>query len=51
VKLKSLKPRLKTSSTARVATLTAKPGVTERLRGSAGVKDREAIKMRDQGMC
>lgn len=51
MKLASLKPRLATSSTARIPTLTAKPNVTERLRGSAGVKDRATIKARDNGMC
>ena len=51
VKLTSLKPRLGTISTARIPTLTAKPNVEQRLRGSAGVKDRAAIKARDNGMC
>jgi 5-methylcytosine-specific restriction protein A len=51
VKLQSLKPRLQALSTARIAVLTARPGVVERKRGSAGVKDRNAIKERDCGLC
>jgi 5-methylcytosine-specific restriction endonuclease McrA len=51
VKLPTLKPRLQVTSTARIAVLTAQPGVIERKRGSAGVKDRNAIKARDHGLC
>lgn len=51
MKLTTLKPRLTISTAVRVPTLTAKPGVVERLRGSAGVRDRAEIKERDHGMC
>lgn len=51
MKLQTLKPRVATSSTARIPTLTIKPGVVERLRGNAGVKDRTSIKARDNNMC
>jgi 5-methylcytosine-specific restriction protein A len=51
MKLQTLRPRLQVSSGTRIATLTSKPYVVERLRGSAGVKDRAAIKERDCGLC
>jgi 5-methylcytosine-specific restriction protein A len=51
VKLKTLKPRLAALATARVPVLTQQPGRIERKRGSAGVKDRAAIKARDYGLC
>ena len=51
MKLTVLRPRLQVASTARLAVLTAQPGVIERKRGSAGVKDRNAIKARDHGLC
>lgn len=49
MKLTTIKPRLTAISTARLKPAQAQ--VTERKRGSAGVKDRESIKMRDCGMC
>lgn len=50
--LTALKPRLTSLATSRVQTLqSVRPGVVERKRGSAGVKDRESIKRRDCGMC
>lgn len=51
MKLTTLKPRLKASNLTRIPTLTAQPATVQRLRGSAGVKDRAAIKARDCGMC
>lgn len=51
MKLTSLKTRLKPANLARVPTLTQQPATVQRLRGSAGVKDRAAIKARDNGMC
>jgi 5-methylcytosine-specific restriction endonuclease McrA len=52
MKLTSLKPRIASINTSRVQTLQSmRPGVVERKRGSAGVKDREMIKHRDCGMC
>ena len=51
-KLTMLKPRLATSTASRVQMMPiTRPGTVERLRGSAGVKDRERIKRRDCGMC
>lgn len=46
--LQSLKPRLQAIGTARVPVLQAQPGRIERKRGSAGVKDRNAIREQDQ---
>ncbi|WUR15699.1 HNH endonuclease signature motif containing protein [[Empedobacter] haloabium] len=51
MRLKTLKPRLSAVATARVPVLTQQPGRIERKRGSAGVKDRAAIKARDCGLC
>src|SRR5687768_7004836 len=51
MKLATLKPRLGTIGTSRVSMLQSRPGIVERKRGSAGVKDREAIKRRDCGVC
>jgi len=51
MKLKTLAPRLRASSVARLPVLTAQPDRVERKRGSAGVKDRNAIKARDCGLC
>lgn len=48
-RLKTLQPRLKTINTNRLQTLP--PATVQRKRGSAGVKDREAIKRRDCDMC
>ncbi|HEY0062981.1 MAG TPA: HNH endonuclease signature motif containing protein [Telluria sp.] len=50
MKLTTLKPRIQTASLGRLATLSKAPEV-ERLRGSAGVLDRERIKRRDCGQC
>jgi 5-methylcytosine-specific restriction endonuclease McrA len=51
MKLTTLKPRLQTAGN-RLATLaTAKPGTVERLRGSAGMRDRNRIRARDEGTC
>ncbi len=49
--MKTLKPRLKAASTVRLQVLTQQPDRVERKRGSAGVKDRNAIKARDCGLC
>ncbi len=49
--MKTLKPRLQAVSTARLQVLTQQPDRVERKRGSAGVKDRDAIKARDCGLC
>ena len=51
MKLQVLKPRLQVANTARIAALVVQPGIVERKRGSAGVKDRNAIKARDHGLC
>ncbi|SEO37600.1 HNH endonuclease [Nitrosospira multiformis] len=52
MKLVTLKPRLGTIGTSRVQTLqSVRPGIVERKRGSAGVKERESIKRRDCGVC
>jgi 5-methylcytosine-specific restriction endonuclease McrA len=51
VKLRTLKPRLQAVSTERVAVMIVQPDIVERKRGSAGVKDRNAIKARDHGLC
>lgn len=52
MKLTTLKPRLQSIGTSRVQTLQhVRPGIVERKRGSAGVKDRESIKRRDCGAC
>jgi 5-methylcytosine-specific restriction protein A len=50
MKLTTLKSRLQTAGN-RIPTLTAKPNVIERKRGSAGVRDRERIRARDCGLC
>lgn len=51
MKLKTLKPRLGTLG-GRVATLpNVRPDTIQRKRGSAGVRDREAIRKRDFGVC
>jgi len=49
--LKTLKPRLAAVSTSRLAVLTVQPGRVERKRGSAGVRDRNRIRARDNGVC
>ena len=52
MKLTTLNPRLKTIGVSRVQALQlVRPGIVERKRGSAGVKDRESIKRRDCGVC
>lgn len=52
MKLTTLKPRLSLIGTSRVQTLQhVHPDRVERKRGSAGVKDRDAIKRRDCHMC
>jgi 5-methylcytosine-specific restriction endonuclease McrA len=51
VKLQILKSRVQMLSSPRVGTLAGQPGVVERKRGNAGVKDRAAIKARDHGLC
>jgi 5-methylcytosine-specific restriction protein A len=51
MKLQTLKPRLQATDTARVTVMEVQPGIVERKRGSAGVKDRNAIKARDHGLC
>ena len=49
MKLTTIKPRLKAASLNRIQTAPA--ATVERKRGSAGVKDRAAIKARDNGLC
>jgi 5-methylcytosine-specific restriction protein A len=51
VKLQTLKSRVQMLGAGRVTVLVAQPNVVERKRGSAGVKDRNAIKARDHGLC
>lgn len=51
MKLKTLKHSIQTSTASRLQTLAARPQMVERLRGSAGVKDRAKIKSRDNGLC
>lgn len=51
MKLARLQPRIQSISTARLQVVTAQPDIVERKRGSAGVKDRAAIKRRDCGLC
>lgn len=48
-KLKMLKPRIATLNTDRLPVL--KACSTERKRGSAGIKDRNRIRARDNGLC
>lgn len=50
MRLHTLKPRLATAP-SRVQMLKGRPGVVERKRGSAGVKDRNSIRRRDYGLC
>lgn len=50
MKLTTLKSRLQTPGN-RIPTLTERPNVIERKRGSAGVRDRERIRKRDCGLC
>ena len=50
-RLTTLKPRLQAVSASRVQVLAGRPDTVPRLRGSAGVRDREAIKRRDCGIC
>jgi 5-methylcytosine-specific restriction protein A len=51
MKLQTLKSRLRPAA-GRLATVSApRPGVVERKRGWAGVKDRERIRARDCGLC
>ncbi|MGV7210489.1 HNH endonuclease [Oxalobacteraceae bacterium A2-2] len=47
-KLTALKPRLQVASTSRIQPLAA---TVQRKRGSAGVRDRQSIRERDEGMC
>lgn len=50
-KLQTLKPRLQAAG-SRLATLApVRPGTVQRKRGWAGVKDRERIRARDNGLC
>jgi 5-methylcytosine-specific restriction protein A len=49
--MRTLKPKLQALNTSRVPVLAVQPGRIERKRGSAGVKDRNAIKDRDCGLC
>lgn len=52
MKLTALKLRIAPIGTSRVPTLQfVRPGVVERKRGSAGIKDRESVKRRDCGEC
>jgi 5-methylcytosine-specific restriction protein A len=51
MKLGRLQPRIKAASTSRMQVLVAKPGIVERKRGSAGMRDRDNIKRRDCGLC
>jgi 5-methylcytosine-specific restriction enzyme A len=51
MRLRTLQPRLRAASTSRLPVLIAQPGRIERKRGSAGVKDRNAIRERDQHTC
>jgi 5-methylcytosine-specific restriction protein A len=51
MKLQTLKSRLRPAA-GRLTTVSApRPGVVERKRGWAGVKDRERIRARDCGLC
>lgn len=49
MKLKTLKPRISTVSTSRIKS--APTATVERKRGSAGVRDRHAIRARDADLC
>jgi 5-methylcytosine-specific restriction protein A len=49
MKLRTLPPRLKPASLTRLAP--APVALVERKRGSAGVRDRNAIRARDFGLC
>ena len=51
MKLKTLKSSLQSAGVSRLPVLSARPQMVERKRGSAGVKDRASIKLRDCGMC
>jgi 5-methylcytosine-specific restriction protein A len=46
-----LKPRITVDRSSRVQVLRARPETVERKRGSTGVKDRNKIKKRDNGLC
>lgn len=48
-RLSTLKPRLKAAASTRLAP--APTATVERKRGSAGVRDRERIRQRDNGLC
>lgn len=50
-KLRTLLTGLKPPATRLAMPAPARPGVVERKRGSAGVKDRERIRERDGGLC
>jgi len=50
MKLQTLKPRLQVAGN-RIPVLKMRAGTVERKRGSAGVKDRERIRTRDNGLC
>jgi 5-methylcytosine-specific restriction protein A len=50
-RLQTLKPRITVARTSQLQVLQARPGTVERKRGSAGVKDRNRIKERDNGLC
>lgn len=49
-RLQTLKPRIQVAKSS-MQVLTARPGTVERKRGSAGVKDRNKIRERDNGLC
>jgi 5-methylcytosine-specific restriction protein A len=50
-KLQTLKPRLQAAGGRLTVLAPARPGVVERKRGYAGVKDRQRIRERDCGLC
>jgi len=50
-KLRTLSSSLKAPAGRLAMPAPARPGVVERKRGSAGVKDRERIRERDGGLC
>ncbi|SFB74321.1 5-methylcytosine-specific restriction enzyme A [Polaromonas sp. OV174] len=51
MKLQALKPRLTPLNTNRIKVLDTKAGATERVRGSAWMKVRHAVLLRDQYRC
>ena len=50
-RLTTLKPRVASTGLGRLQVLRSRPDTVERKRGSAGVKDRNRIKERDNGLC